>query len=93
MKVYKSSKQESATVSKGNIGAVTEPPNQYFYPTSNLPDQQYSFTNLAQKNTSRRYVLYWNEAYENKGKKYKNMIISFCGESNVLWFNIKYKMK
>ena len=78
LKVYKSSKEESTTVSKknvkgsylnSNIAAVTKPQNLYFNPTSNLPDQPNSFTNLAQKNTSLRYVLYWNEAYENKGKK------------------------
>ena len=86
LKVYKSSKQESTTVRKGNlqrsylnsnIAAVTEPPNPYFYPTSALSDLPNSFTNLTKKNDSLKYVLYWNEAYENKG-------ISFCRESNVL---------
>ena len=75
LKVYKSSKQESRTVRKGNLkgsylnsnlAAVTEPPNLYFHPTSNLPDQPNSFTNWTQKNNSLKYVLYWNEAYENK---------------------------
>ena len=78
LKVYKSSKQESTTVRKGNlkgsyfnskIAAITEPPNLYFHSTAILPDLPNSFTNLTQKNDSLRYVLYWNEAYENKGKK------------------------
>ena len=78
LKVYQSSKQESRTVRKGNlkgsklnsnIAAVTEPPNPYFYPNSTLSDLPNSFTNLTRKNDSLRYVLYWNEAYENKGKE------------------------
>ena len=80
-KVYKSSKQESKTRKEnlkssnlnGNIAAVSEPPNLYFHQTSNFADQPNSFTNLTQKNTRLRYVLYWNEAYENKGKNEKNI--------------------
>ena len=70
LKVYQSSNQEFKKSSKENltlnshlsskIGTVTD-----FHKTSNSPDQQ---DILVQKNSSLKYVLYWNEAYGDRGE-------------------------